>query len=52
MYATPPESCVLGAVTGVGFKLIASVLSSLSAFEVGLKFAFALGFSVLPLIVL
>ena len=24
MYDNPPESCFLGAVTGVGFKLIAS----------------------------
>ena len=52
MYDTLPESCVLGAVTGVGFKLIASVLSSQSAFEVGTKFAFSLSFSVLSAIVL
>ena len=50
MYDTLPESCVLGAVTGVGFKLIASVLSSPSAFDVGTKFA--LSFSVLSAIVL
>ena len=37
MYDTLPESCVLGAVTGVGFKLIALVLSSQSVFEVGTK---------------
>ena len=52
MYDTPLKSCVLGAVTGVGFKLIASVLSSQSAFEVGTKFAFSLSFSVLSAIVL
>ena len=51
MYDTLPESCVLGAVTGVGFKLIASQLSSQSAFEVSTKFAFSLPFSVLPSIV-
>ena len=39
MYDTPPESCVLGAFNGVGFKLIASVL-----FEVGTKFALSLFF--------
>ena len=50
VYDTPPESCVLGAVAGVGFKLIASQLSSQSAFEIT-KFAFSLPFSVLPSIV-
>ena len=52
MYDARPESCVLGTATGVGFKLIASVLSSQSAFEVGTKFAFSLSFSVLSAIVL
>ena len=33
-----PESYVTGAVTGLSFMLIASVLSSQSAFEVGTKF--------------
>ena len=51
MYDTLPESCI-GAVTGVGFKLIASVLGSQSAFEVVTKFAFSLRFSDLPAIVL
>ena len=44
MYATPPETCVLGAVTGVGFKSIAPILSSQSVFEVGTKSAFSLCF--------
>ena len=51
VYDTPPESSVLGVVAGVGFKLIASKLSSQSAFEVSTKFAFSLSFSVLPSIV-
>ena len=38
MYATPPESCVLEAVTGVGCKSIAPILSSQSVFEVGTHF--------------
>ena len=37
-------SCALGAVTGVGFKLIAPKLSSQAVFEVGTKFAFSLCF--------
>ena len=32
---TPSESCFLGAVAGVGFKLITSVVSSQFEFEVG-----------------
>ena len=41
MYATPPESCVVGAVTGVGFKSIAPIISLQSVFEVGTKFTFS-----------
>ena len=42
MYATPPESRVVGAVTGVGFKSIAPIISLQSVFEVGTKFTFSL----------
>ena len=45
------ESCVLGAFTGGGFKMI-KLINSQSAFEDGTKFAFFLRFSVLPLIAL
>ena len=38
MYDIPPESCALGAVTGVG------ILSSQSVFEVGTKLAFSMCF--------
>ena len=41
MYDTPTESCVHGAVTGVGLNLISSVFSPQSAFEFGTKFAFS-----------
>ena len=44
MYDIPPESCALGAVTGVGFKLIYPILSSQSVFEVGTKLAFSMCF--------
>ena len=42
----PSKSCVLGVVTGASFKLIASVFSYLSAFEVGTKSGLSLRFSV------
>ena len=40
MYNIPPESCALGAVTGIGYKLIAPILSSKPVFGVETKFAF------------